>query len=175
MTRALTSAADALALLQELGAPSRLVRQHSLVVEAAEMLLAGLRAELPGSVDTTTVLIGAALHDVGKMKHPSEMNEPGNAHELEGEALLLAAGVAPHLARFSRTHARWAEANVTLEDLLVSAADKLWRGKREPELEQLLVQALASASGKQAWDVFAQVDSVFEEVAALGDDRLARS
>jgi HD domain len=174
-TRPLTSAADALALLQELGAPPRLVRHHELVVEAAQMLLAGIRSALPASVDQTEVLIGAALHDVGKTKHSSEMNAPGSAHELDGEALLLAAGVAPRLARFSRTHARWTEPGVTLEDLLVSAADKLWRGKREPELEQLLISSLAQANGAQPWAMFERLDSVFEAVAAQGDDRLSRS
>lgn len=160
--------AEALELLRALGAPPRLVRHHELVVEAAEVLVSGLRPLLGTRADLQRVLLGAALHDVGKINHPTEMSVPGNAHERDGEALLLARGVEPSLARFCWT-------DMELEDLLVAAADKLWRGKRDDGLEQRLVEALGVASGRPGWDVFSEADEVFAAVAADGDERLARS
>lgn len=170
-----TTPRDALALLALLGAPAHLVRHHELVVEAAELLIRELRRSFPVRFDAQRVLVGAALHDAGKIRHPSEMSVPGNAHEREGEAMLLAHGVAPNVARFCWTHGAWTTSELTLEDLLVAAADKLWRGKREPELEQRLVEALSNSSGLPAWEAFSRADELFSQVAAQGDERLDRS
>lgn len=161
----------ALALLDELGAPPRLLRHHELVVEAARAILDGLGA-LASGVDTRLVLVGAAIHDAGKIVHPNEMNGPGNQHEPEGRALLTEHGVG-EAARFCVTHAQWEHADVELEDLLVALADKLWKGKRVAELERRVVERLAA--GQSFWDVFVRADAVFERVAAGADDRLARS
>ena len=89
--------------------------------------------------------------------------------------MLLEHGVAPNVARFCWTHAAWTQSEMTLEDLLVAAADKLWRGKREAELEQRLVSTIATASGVPDWEAFSQVDEIFAQVAADGDERLERS
>lgn len=161
----------ALALLDRLGAPPRLVRHHELVVEAARAILDGLGALVQG-VDAQLVLVGAALHDAGKIVHPHEMDGPGNRHEPDGRALLSEHGVG-EAARFCVTHARWAQAEVELEDLLVALADKLWKGKRVAELERRVIEGLAT--GQSFWDVFVRADAVFERVAAGADDRLARS
>ncbi len=170
-----TNPRDALALLVVLGAPPHLVRHHELVVEAAELLIRELRRSLSLRFDAQRVLVGAALHDAGKIKHPSELNVPGSAHEREGEAMLLAHGVAPNVARFCWTHAAWTHSELTLEDLLVAAADKLWRGKREGELEQRLIAALAASAGMPAWEAFSRADEIFAQVAAEADERLDRS
>lgn len=166
---------EALTLLEDLGAPPHLRRHHELVLEAAMVLVSELVRAFSLRLDAQRVLVGAALHDVGKIRHPTEMSVPGNAHEREGEAMLLARGVAPAVARFCWTHAAWTHPEATLEDLIVAAADKLWKGKREAELEQLLVTALAASSGTPAWDAFSRADEIFSEIAADGDDRLARS
>jgi hypothetical protein len=170
-----TNAPQALALLAQLGAPSHLVRHHELVIEAAEILIRELRRSFRVQFDAQQVLVGAALHDAGKIKHPREMSVPGHAHEHDGEQMLLAHGVAPHVARFCWTHAAWMQPDMKLEDLLVAAADKLWKGKREAELEQRLVEALAASSGLPAWEAFSRADEIFAEVAANGDERLERS
>lgn len=170
-----TNAREALALLVLLGAPPRLVRHHELVVEAAEGLVRELRRAFPLPFDAQRVMVGAALHDVGKTRHPSELDVPGNAHEREGEAMLLKHGVAPDVARFCWTHAAWTQNEITLEDLLVAAADKLWRGKREAELEQRLVSSIAIASAVPDWEAFSRADEIFAQIAADGDERLARS
>ena len=98
---------DALRLLRAQGANGWLVRHHELVLEAARELLAGLK-KLPGRGDVRAreVLLGAALHDVGKVEHPEEMSGPGSHHEPAGEALLLRAGVPASLARICRTDSR---------------------------------------------------------------------
>lgn len=164
---------DAFALLAELGASAHLIRHHALVVEAAEALLHGL-APYAATYDAQSVLLGAALHDAGKILHPMEMRGPGNRHEDAGRALLERHGH-PTLARFCVTHAAWDRDALELEDLLVALADKLWKGKRVEALETRVIQRLASALGRELWDVFTTADAAFERVAADGDRRLARS
>jgi hypothetical protein len=115
------------------------------------------------------------LHDAGKIVHPGEMSASGHAHEKAGRELLLANGVEPEVARFCETHARWNDPQATLEDLLVAAADKLWKGQREQELEGALMEMIARALGREVWDVYTVLDSHFEAVVSLGEDRLARS
>ena len=56
----------ALGLLERLGAPHRLVRHHALVAEAAQQILDDL-GDLARGVDRELVLVGAALHDAGKI------------------------------------------------------------------------------------------------------------
>ncbi|MEP6861634.1 MAG: HD domain-containing protein [Deltaproteobacteria bacterium] len=166
----MNSPQDALDLLRSLGAVPWLVRHHELVVEAAGLLVAGLSGV---RFDRGAVLIGAALHDAGKIIHPDEMSAPGHHHEQAGRDLLLAHGVAAELARFCVTHAAWQDGS--LEDQLVALADKLWKGKRDEALERVVVDEIATASGKERWEVFERVDALCETIAADGDDRLARS
>ncbi|MBA3463451.1 MAG: HD domain-containing protein [Deltaproteobacteria bacterium] len=133
--RRMTPAAS-LQLLAELGASPWLVRHHELVLEAATLLCEGLRIELAASFDPQAVLVGAALHDAGKVVHPEEMSEPGSRHESAGQSLLLSHGVPAAIARFCVTHAAWDGPSTTLEALLVALADKLWKGKRVDALER---------------------------------------
>jgi hypothetical protein len=63
---------------------------------------------------------------------------------------LLAQGISPQLARFAGTHAAWTGPDIRIEDLLVSVADKIWKNKRVPELEDLVVARLAAGSGRAA-------------------------
>ncbi|MGZ0151114.1 HD domain-containing protein [Kribbella sp. WER1] len=118
--------------------------------------------------DATAVRFGAATHDIGKVRHPEELSAPGHLHEAVGEQLLLEAGVPPHLARFAGSHGSWS-AESPLEDLLVSLADKVWKAKRVPDLEQLVVERI----GGTAWEVFLQLDDVLDGLAAGADERLA--
>lgn len=168
------SAGAARELLVALGAPTRLLRHVELVGEAAELLLQKL-ARLGASVDAELVRIGVILHDAGKTIHAAELDQPGGEHEPAGEALLLERGVSPEIARISMSHARFAEMAVSLEELLVALADKLWKGVRKPDLEERVIDALASAIGKTRWDLFVDLDSCFERIAAGGTARLERS
>jgi hypothetical protein len=152
-----------------------LVRHHELVLEAAELLCDRIADDLAVSFDRTTVLVGAALHDAGKIVHPEEMSIPGHQHEIAGRLLLSTNGVADDIARFCISHAAWDRTDAKLEDLLVAAADKLWKGKRDEPLEQRLGNAIALATGREAWEVFSRLDSICESIAADGDERLGRA
>lgn len=70
------------------------------------------------------------------------------------------------------THAQCAATGVTFEELSVALADKLWKGKREPDLELLVIDAAAGMLGVDRWTVFPDLDGAFEEIASGGPDRL---
>lgn len=161
-------------LLVGLGAPPRLLRHIELVREAADLLLLTLAA-LRVPVRAEFVLVGVALHDSGKILHPAELDHPGALHEPDGEALLLRSGVSPELARVCLSHARWETMDVSLEELLIALADKLWKGVRHSRLEERCIAAIAAALGKATWDIFIELDSAFERIAADGQRRLERS
>jgi hypothetical protein len=105
-------------------------------------------------LDGGAVLFGAATHDIGKTARTAELSGPGSAHEQAGRQLLLNHGISPELARFAATHTAWTESGITIEDLLVSVADKIWKNKRVPDLEDLVVTRLAEVSGRPHWEEF---------------------
>ncbi|WP_149827939.1 phosphohydrolase [Streptomyces tailanensis] len=74
---------------------------------------------------------------------------------------------------FAGTHAAWAEPGVGVGDLLVSLADKVWKNKRVAELENLVVERLAEASGRPAWEEFLALDDLLGALGADADRRLA--
>jgi hypothetical protein len=145
-----------------------------LVGEAAELILAAL-SELGLEIQADLVRVGVALHDSGKILHPDELDRAGGEHEPSGEALLLQHGVSPEVARICLSHARWEAMTVSLEELLVALADKLWKGVRKPELEERVISEIAVRLAKDRWSLFIELDSVFESIAAEGTDRLERS
>jgi hypothetical protein len=182
LRRALTDPGDpalrplpsrAAALLEELQAPPRLAAHLRAVHDVAHQLADWVQLHHPGATfDRAAVEFGAAVHDIGKVRHPEELSGPGSAHEPAGYELLLGLGVAEELARFARTHADWTAAGVGLEDLLVSLADKVWKAKRVAELEQLVTERLAAAGGQPPWEVFMALDDVLDRISADADRRL---
>ncbi|MFB4297426.1 HD domain-containing protein [Actinomadura sp. NTSP31] len=161
-------------LLEDLDAPPRLAAHLRAVHEVAAELLAWVAARHPSvAVDAGAVLFGAATHDIGKAVHPDELSGPGSRHEPAGHALLRERGVDERLARFARTHASWDAPDAGVDDLLVSLADKVWKAKRVPGLEQRVVEVLAAASGAEHWEVFMELDDVCDRLAAGADRRLA--
>jgi hypothetical protein len=161
-------------LLSRLGAPNRLLQHGVLVGEAADLLLESLQ-RLGVTVDAHFVRLGAVLHDAGKILYADELAQPGHAHEPAGEQLLLREGVEPSVARCCVSHARWADENVSFEELVVALADKLWKGKRQPALEKKVIEVAAAKLGREFWDVFVELDTCFEGIASEGTERLARS
>jgi hypothetical protein len=125
--------------------------------------------------DAPLVRLGTALHNAGKILHPAELDGPGAHHEPDGEQLLLTHGVDPAVARCCRSHARWSEMDCTLEELVVALADKLWKGARIAQLEEQVINQVAACLGVARWDIFLDLDTAFEEIAAGGAERLARS
>ena len=171
----LASARDGIELLHTLGASPWLVRHHELVVEAATLLCDALEQDLGVSFDRSAVLLGASVHDAGKIVHPEEMSAGGNRHEVAGRDLLVNSGVPIAIARFCVTHAAWDGPDCTINDALVALADKLWKGKRDEGLENHLLGVVASVLKQQPWEVFSRIDSICESVAAEGPERLSRS
>lgn len=165
---------EAHATLAQLGAPAHLIRHTVLVGEAAELLLEAMR-DVDAELDAHLVRLGVVFHDAGKIRHPRELAEPGNAHEPAGQAMLLEAGVDATVARCCLSHARWAAMEVSFEELVVALADHLWKGKRNPALEERVIAAAAIRAARGVWDLFVPLDTWFEKIAADGASRLARS
>jgi hypothetical protein len=161
-------------LLRRLGAPPRLLRHVALVGEAGERLL-GAAQSLRLPIDPDLVRVGIVLHDAGKILVCAELEAPGGEHEPVGQKLLLEHGVSPEVARVCLSHARWASMSVSLEELLVALADKLWKGVRNVDLEERVINEVAMVLARDRWDLFVQLDSLFEAVAADGGARLERS
>ncbi|GAA2620236.1 MULTISPECIES: HD domain-containing protein [Streptomyces] len=161
-------------LLRSLDAPPRLAAHLRAVHDVAVQLVEWLEHRHPRiAVDRAAVLFGAATHDIGKTVHTAELSEPGSAHEEAGRELLLAHGFGPELARFAGTHASWTAPGTTLEDLLVSTADKVWKNKRLPELEDLVISRLAGATGGQHWEEYLALDDLLTRIGDGADGRLA--
>ncbi|WP_433366612.1 phosphohydrolase [Actinoplanes sp. CA-142083] len=161
-------------LLRRLSASPRLVAHLRLVHDVAFRLTEWLAHAHPAVLfDREAVLFGAATHDIGKARVAEELSAPGSRHEQLGEQLLLAEGVSPRLARFAATHASWHADGVEMDDLLISLADKVWKAKRVPDLEQLVVDRLAVASAVEPWAAFMSLDDCLDRLAAGADERLA--
>lgn len=161
-------------LLDTLHAPPRLAAHLRAVHDVAWQLADWVERHHPEvTFDRPAVLFGAATHDVGKVLHVEELSGPGNDHERAGYEILLAHGVDQRLARFARDHASWTAAPLDFENLLVSLADKVWKGKRAPDLEQLVVNHLAGSGAVAPWQVFMALDDELDRIAEDAPRRLA--
>ena len=168
------SRTDVYKLLLDHGASARLIRHLELVGEAGGMLIEALSTKgVP--INARLVELGIAVHDAGKILFPAELDGPGSQHEAAGERMLLDLGVDATVAHCCVSHAAWAGADVTLEERLVALADKLWKQKREEALELLVIDEIADRLSLTRWDVFSDLDALFEDIAAGATDRLERS
>jgi hypothetical protein len=164
----------AVEVLLSVNAPPRLAAHLRLVHDVACSLAEAIAHDFAtAEFDRDAVLFGAAIHDIGKTLYPAELSAPGACHEHGGYDLLIAHGVEEDLARFARTHASWHDPDIRFEDLLVSLADKVWKGKRVEDLEQLVVNHLVASCGGKAWEVFMTLDDILTSLAADADERLA--
>ncbi len=161
-------------LLRDLDAPPRLAAHLRAVHHVAFQIADWLSRNYPAlRFDREAVLFGAATHDIGKTTHVDELSGPGSEHEEAGRNLLLARGVSPRLARFAATHSPWTEPEVQIEDLVVSVADKVWKNKRVPDLEDLVVSRLAEASGASEWEEYLALDDLLTSIGDDADRKLA--
>ncbi len=161
-------------LLRGLDAPPKLVAHLALVHAAAVTLTGKLKEQWPDLLyDQQAVLIGAAMHDIGKVLYPRELTQPGNQHEEAGPGLLIAHGLSEDHARFARTHARWQQEDaVQLEDLLVAFADHIWKGARNNLLEEEIARRIAPLCNETFWDVYLQLDEIADELAEGAHERI---
>ncbi|RSM72848.1 HD domain-containing protein [Kibdelosporangium aridum] len=159
---------EVVALLETVDAPPRLAA-HLLVVHDVACQLVDWIEERGLEIDRAAVLFGAATHDIGKVRFPAELSGPGSQHEPAGHELLLEHGIPERLARFARTHASWNDPGIEFEDLVVSLADKVWKGKRVPDLENLVVHRLPG----EPWEAFMVLDDVLDWLVVDADVRLA--
>lgn len=170
----LKSRDDAFNLLERLGAPRRLFKHLQLVGEVGGEVTSKLD-DLGVQYDKRFIQVGIAVHDAGKIVHPNELKGGGNLHEAAGEKLLLEHGVDAKIARCCRSHAQYASMSVSFEELIIALADTLWKGSRDADLELRIIDGVAARLKTDRWDLFEVLDSLFEEIAADGVERLSRS
>lgn len=104
------------------------------------------------------------------MIHPEELGGLGSAHERAGYELLIAEGIPEGLARFARTHGDWSASGLTVEDHGVSLADKIWKAKRVPGLEDLIADQITAASGAERWQAFMALERPVQRAWLRGGD-----
>ncbi|MEU6343502.1 HD domain-containing protein [Streptomyces sp. NPDC046977] len=162
------------ALLLRLQSPPRLAAHLRAVHDVAHEPADWAREHCPGlPVDREAVLFGAATHDIGKTVHEAELSGPGSAHEEAGREPLLAHGFPAELARSAGTHASWARSAVTVEELLVGTADKVWKNPRVPDPEDRLVARPAEANGTARRVEFLALDDILGRIGEQAGRRLA--
>ena len=115
---------------------------------------------------------GAATHDIGKTIYTNELSEAGHKHEQAGLQLLLSLGISEEKSKCAASHSSWSE-NSTLEELLVSLADKIWKGNRVQDLEDLLIERISTETKTERWEVFGLLDSIIDDIAKDADKRLS--
>lgn len=174
MTKTFENLDEAYGFLQNLGASPKLLLHVKLVGEAAEILIKKL-SELKISFEPDFVRFGVAFHDAGKIIHSEELSNKGNLHEVEGEKLLIANEVDKSLARVCQSHGKWQTMDCSFEEYLIALSDKLWKGKRENLLENIVIDKVAELLNQDRWQVFVELDLCFEQIASEGDSRLLRS
>ena len=156
---------DIMNLLEKHQAPTRLIKHLMIVHNVGDKLIRFLEKEFPRfQYNKTLVLFGAASHDIGKCIVKNELYNPGKLHENIGEQLLLSKGYSPEKARFARTHGDWKNPVNTIEDLLVCLSDKIWKGKRIPELEGQIRNEIIYQLKLDYWDVYFELDAFIEEI-----------
>jgi hypothetical protein len=165
---------DPFELLFELNAPDHLI-SHLRMVQLTAIEVTSKLTEYGLPIDLEFVSQGAALHDTGKIQHPEELSAPGNRHEAAGEALLVNRGLPSSLARVCVSHSRWMSMDCSLEELIIALADNLWKGKRNPDLVLLIIEACSKLMPKPYWQVNCDLDSIFETIADGGTERLLRA
>lgn len=162
-----------LEIFERLKMPPRLLAHLTLVHDAEKRLLKEIAAAFPKvKIDKELALFGAATHDIGKCVCKNELTQPGREHEAQGQKLLLSLGDSPQMAAFAKNHSTWSERS-TIESLLVSLADKIWKGSRVAELEDLVAAKISQASALEKWEAYLLLDDIIQKIASGADKRLA--
>jgi len=162
-------------ILQLLSPHPRLFAHLVLVHDAACTLIDRISTEFPEAYfHSELVEFGAAIHDIGKTNHPEELNQSGkHEHQSSGLELLQSIGIPYERARFAWTHGNYSGEQVALEDLIVALADKCWKGKRVEELELRIAEFLSTATSRPAWDCYAKLDEIIQDLSQHADRKIA--
>jgi len=161
-------------LLEHFDAPQRLFRHLTIVNSTAFYIIEQLKSEWPNlPLNEKEILFGASTHDIGKVKITSELYEKGKKHEEEGFKILKEFGFRDKESRFTITHGNWNTSNLHIEDLLVCLSDKIWKGKRINELEELITTNISELTKTDFWEVSVKLELILEKIAIGSDDRIA--
>jgi len=160
-------------VFQNLEIPQRLYAHLMIVHDVANKLLEEINRTWENlNIDKNLVLFGAATHDIGKTIYTNELSGAGHKHEQAGLQLLLSVGVSEEKSKFTVSHSSWSESS-TLEELLVSLADKIWKGSRIQDLEDLLIERISTETKTERWEVFSLLDSIIDDITKDADERLS--
>ena len=160
-------------VFQNFTVPQRLYAHLMIVHDVANKLLEEINRTWGSlNINKNLVLFGSATHDIGKTIYTNELSEVGHKHEQAGLQLLLSLGISEEKSKFAASHSSWS-ANSTLEELLVSLADKIWKGNRVHDLEDLLIERISTETKTECWAVFSLLDSIIDDIAKDADKRLS--
>lgn len=160
-------------VLSNLNAPKRLKNHLKIVHETAEKLLNEFQNNWQNlQLDEEVILFGAATHDIGKAIVTEELYDKGKRHEQIGYGLLIENGYSKRLARFAKTYGNWQSEEVEIEDLIVSLADKIWKGKRIHKLEEKLISKVVEQLQIDFWEVYQTLDKILLEITLSADKNL---
>jgi hypothetical protein len=94
-------------------------------------------------------------------------------HQGAGIELLRSLGISQERARFAWTHGNWSGEKVTLEDLIVTLADKAWKGKRIEALETRTAELLSAATSRPTQDCYSKLDEILQDLSEHADRKMA--
>ena len=160
-------------ILDKYRAPERLVRHLRIVLSVASFLLKEFKTEWNLlSLNEELILFGAATHDIGKVIEEQELYHPGKKHELAGMKLLIENGFRIECSRFANSHANWNQEENEIEDLIITLADKIWKGKRIFELEEELTKRISNQLSENYWEIHQKLDEIIEKVVVNAQERI---
>ena len=160
-------------LLTTLNASNRLKNHLKIVHKTAEDLLNEMENQWQNiQLDKEAILFGTATHDIGKTIIKEELYNKGKRHEQVGYDLLIKNGYSERLARFTKTHGNWQNEDAEVEDLIVSLADKIWKGKRVHGLEEKLCSKIAEQLDLDFWEILQNMDKILSKIALSADENL---
>jgi len=159
-------------VFQNLEIPQRLYAHLMIVHDVANKLLEEINRTWENlNIDKNLFLFGAATHDIGKTIYTNELSEARHKHEQAGLHLLLSLGIFEEKSKFAASHSSWSESS-TLEELLVSLADKIWKGSRVQDLEDLIVSKIVAVTKCEPWEVFCSLDTIIQTITKDSDKLL---
>ena len=160
-------------LLEEFEAPKRLKRHLQLVTKVADTITKEVTIHFQNLIiNKNEVIFGAASHDIGKLLIQKELFEKGKKHEQAGFDFLIQHGFSKDLARFTKTHGQKDFNDLPLEDLLVILSDKIWKGKRVNELEEIIVDNISKKTQIEYWKIFTKMDNIISSISQTSEARL---